>query len=94
MRRPTKYPHTRMPILQTKNYKDFTIVKDTSSSEPLVSFSDYRKANKCLHGDEVVWENEKCVLKKRAKYGQIVGTIEFRLRQLRTHPIRLPNILV
>lgn len=85
MRRPTKYPHNRMPILQTKNYKDFTIVKDTSSSEPLVSFSDYRKANKCLHGDEVVWENEKCVLKKRAKYGQIVGTIEFTSKYLYGH---------
>lgn len=85
MPHPAKYQHNRMPILQTKNYKDFTIVKDTSSSEILVSFSDYRKANKCLHGDEVVWENEKCVLKKRAKYGQIVGTIEFTSKYMYGH---------
>ena len=85
MPRPAKYKHNSMPILQTKNYKDFTIVKDTSSSEILVSFSDYRKANKCLHGDEVVWENEKCVLKKRAKYGQIVGTIEFTSKYMYGH---------
>jgi len=82
---PAKYKHNRMPILQTKNYKDFTIVKDTSSSEPLVSFSDYRKANKCLHGDEVVWENEKCILKKRAKYGQIVGTLDFTSKYMYGH---------
>lgn len=59
-----------MNILETKNYKQFSI---TNSN---ISFDDYHLANRCLPGDRVEWVNDKCVLKERAEHRTLVGILE------------------
>jgi len=66
-----------MPILQTKDYKSF-VVGDKS-------FTDYKLANRCLPGDEVVLEEKGCYLVKRARYGFLVGILELTSKYLYGH---------
>ena len=54
--------------LQTTNYKTFTLSTH--------SFTGYKQANRCLHGDTVDWQNEKCVLVKRDAHRFIPGVLE------------------
>ena len=66
-----------MPILQTKDYKSF-VVGDKS-------FTDYKLANRCLPGDEVILEEKGCYLVKRARYGFLVGILELTSKYLYGH---------
>jgi len=66
-----------MPILQTKDYKSFIVGDKT--------FTDYKLANRCLPGDEVILEEKGCYLVKRARYGYIVGTLELTSKYLYGH---------
>lgn len=66
-----------MPLLQTKDYKTFS-VGDTI-------FTDYTLANHCLPGDEVVLEEKGCYLIKRARYGYLVGILELTSKYLYGH---------
>jgi len=66
-----------MPILQTKDYKSF-VVGDKS-------FTDYKIANRCLPGDEVILEEKGCYLIKRARYGFLVGILEITSKYLYGH---------
>lgn len=61
-------------ILQTKNYSDFIILSD--SGDELYRFSGSKLANKCLPGDHVSWNGEKCQLELRDEHPLIVGTLE------------------
>ncbi len=61
-------------ILQTKNYENFIILSDTG--EKLLEFNGAKLANKCLPGDHINWDGEKCNLELRDEYPLIVGTIE------------------
>ncbi len=63
-------------ILQTKNYEDFCILSDTGNK--LLDFTGAKKANKCLTGDHIKWDEskEECELELRDEYPLIVGTLE------------------
>lgn len=61
-------------ILQTKNYSDFVILSD--GGDELYKFSGAKLANKCLPGDHVIWNGERCILELRDEYPLIVGTLE------------------
>lgn len=63
-------------ILQTKNYEDFCILSD--SGNKLFEFTGAKKANKCLAGDHIKWNEElqQCELELRDEYPMIVGTLE------------------
>jgi exoribonuclease R len=61
-------------ILQTKNYSEFIILSD--SGNEIYKFSGARLANKCLAGDHVTWNGEKCILELRDEHPPIVGTLE------------------
>lgn len=76
-----------MPILQSKDYKQFTL-HDTTTHEVLVSFSDYRKANKCLVGDEVEWNGTNCKLIRRAQHTNLVGILDMTSKYLYGHTKR------
>jgi len=69
-----KKPDGIRGILQTKNYEDFTILSDAGIK--LIEFSGAKIANKCLPGDHVCWNGEKCMLELRDEYHPIVGTIQ------------------
>jgi exoribonuclease R len=61
-------------ILQTSNYSDFVILDDGGSK--LHEFSGAKLANKCLPGDHITWDGEKCELELRDEHPLIVGTLE------------------
>ncbi len=61
-------------ILQTKNYTDF-IILDYCGDE-LLKFTGAKLANKCLPGDHVNWDGQKCQLEFRNEHHPIVGTLE------------------
>lgn len=61
-------------ILQTKNYSDFVIFSDCGNE--LHKFTGAKLANKCLLGDHVNWDGEKCQLELRDEHHPIVGTLE------------------
>ncbi len=61
-------------ILQTSNYTDFVILDDGGSKQ--FEFTGAKLANKCLPGDHVFWDGEKCCLELRDEQPPIVGTIE------------------
>jgi exoribonuclease R len=61
-------------ILQTKNYSDFIILSD--AGEVLYKFTGAKIANKCLPGDHIMWNGEKCILELRDEYPLIIGTLE------------------
>ncbi len=61
-------------ILQTKDYSEFIILSD--GGDELYKFSGAKLANKCLPGDHINWENDKCQLELRDEYPLIVGTLE------------------
>jgi exoribonuclease R len=62
-------------ILQTKDYTNFIILSDTG--DELLQFSGAKLANKCLPGDHVHWDGEKCKLELRDEHPPIIGTLEF-----------------
>jgi exoribonuclease R len=62
-------------ILQTKDYTNFIILSDTG--DELLQFSGAKLANKCLPGDHVQWDGEKCKLELRDEHPPIIGTLEF-----------------
>ena len=66
--------------LFTKNYKTFQV--DT------ISFDDYHQANRCLNGDDVIWDGTKCQLQKRADHGTLVGILELNSKYLYGHTSR------
>ena len=61
-------------ILQTKNYSDFIILSD--GGDEIHRFSGAKLANKCLPGDHVSWNKEKCHLELRDSHPPIIGTVE------------------
>ena len=61
-------------ILQTSNYSDFVILDDGGTAQ--LEFQGAKLANKCLPGDHVFWDGEKCRLELRDEQPPIVGTIE------------------
>jgi len=61
-------------ILQTRDYKHFELRSDTG--DVLVSFEGASTANRCLPGDHVYWEGNKCHLELRDEHPLLVGTIE------------------
>ena len=61
-------------ILQTKDYTNFIILSDTG--DELLQFSGAKLANKCLPGDHVQWDGERCKLELRDEHPPIVGTLE------------------
>jgi exoribonuclease R len=61
-------------ILQTKDYSEFIILSDTG--DELYKFTGAKLANKCLAGDHIAWDGEKCVLELRDEHPLIVGTLE------------------
>ena len=61
-------------ILQTKDYLNFIILSDTGNE--LLQFTGVKLANKCLAGDHVAWDGEKCTLELRDEHPPIVGTVE------------------
>lgn len=61
-------------ILQTKDYSEFIILSDTG--DELHRFSGAKLANKCLPGDHIAWDGEKCVLELRDEHPLIIGTLE------------------
>jgi exoribonuclease R len=61
-------------ILQTKDYSDFIILSD--GGDVLHKFTGAKLANKCLPGDHIAWDGEKCILELRDEYPLIVGTLE------------------
>lgn len=68
-------PEIIQGILQTKDYNKFVILSDTG--DELLQFSGAKLANKCLPGDHVQWDGEKCKLELRDEHPPIVGTLEF-----------------
>ena len=68
-------------LLQTKNYKTFRL----SSS---IEFSDYKQANRCLPGDTVNWNQEKCELVKRKSHRFIPGVLELNSKYVFGHSSR------
>ena len=61
-------------ILQTTDYDTFIVLTDTGA--PLHTFQGSKKANKCLPGDHVAWDNDQCNLELRDEHPLIVGTVE------------------
>jgi exoribonuclease R len=67
-------PYGIKGILYTKDYNKFIILSD--GGKELLQFTGAKLANKCLHGDHVAWDGEKCQLELRDEYPLIIGTIE------------------
>jgi exoribonuclease R len=61
-------------ILQTKDYTNFNILSDLGNV--IYSFTGAKIANKCLAGDHVNWDGERCQLELRDEHPPIVGTLE------------------
>ena len=61
-------------ILQTKDYTDFVILSDAGNE--LHRFTGAKLANKCLPGDHIRWNKDKCELELRDEHPPLVGTIE------------------
>jgi exoribonuclease R len=61
-------------ILQTKDYSEFIILSDAGNE--LLRFTGAKLANKCLPGDHVAWDGEKCKLELRDEHPLIIGTLE------------------
>ena len=67
--------HTRMSMLATKDYKQFTIVSE--AGELIASFEGAIHAGKALPGDFVVPEENGCTLGKRVDHPPLVGIIHY-----------------
>ena len=67
-------------ILETKDYKTFNLGN--------ISFDDYHQANRCLPGDTVEWDGEKCILQKRADHRFLVGVLELNSKYIYGHTSR------
>jgi len=61
-------------ILQTKDYHEFMILSDTG--DLLHTFTGAIFANKCLPGDHVGWQEDRCHLELRDEHPPLVGTLE------------------
>jgi exoribonuclease R len=61
-------------ILQTKDYSEFIILSD--GGDELIRFTGAKFANKCLPGDHIAWNGEKCILELRDEHPPIIGTLE------------------
>jgi len=61
-------------ILQTKDYSEFIILSD--GGDELLRFTGAKLANKCLPGDHIAWDGEKCILELRDEHPPIIGTLE------------------
>jgi exoribonuclease R len=61
-------------ILQSKDYSEFIILSDGGNE--LLRFKGAKFANKCLPGDHVGWDGERCILECRDEHPLIVGTLE------------------
>lgn len=63
-------------ILQTADYDTFLLLSDTG--QLLLEFQGAKKANTCLPGDHVGWDEEaaQCILELRDEHPLIVGTVE------------------
>lgn len=64
-----------MPILKTKNYKEFTVV-DSETGVVLKTFSGAKHAGKCLPGDSVNVTETGCTLISRCVQPTIAGLLE------------------
>jgi hypothetical protein len=64
-----------MPILNTKNYKEFTVV-DSETGVVLKTFTGAKNAGKCLPGDSVDITETGCKLVSRAVHPIIAGLLE------------------
>jgi exoribonuclease R len=64
----------RRGILQTTDYEQFELRSDTG--DVLVTFLGAKQANRCLPGDHVWWDGEKCHLELRDEHPLLVGTLE------------------
>jgi exoribonuclease R len=61
-------------ILQTKDYSEFIILSD--GGDELLRFTGSKFANKCLPGDHINWDGEKCNIELRDEHPPIIGTLE------------------
>jgi exoribonuclease R len=68
-------------ILQTKNYVDFEV-------SPLIQFTGYKQANRCLPGDTVEWEENKCKLVKRSSHRFLPGILQTNSKTIYGHTTR------
>ena len=64
-----------MPILKTKNYKEFTVI-EPETGLVLKSFSGAKNAGKCLPGDAVTVTETGCALVSRCTQPTIAGLLE------------------
>ena len=69
-----------MSILETKDYQHFQL--------GTISFDDYHQANRCLPGDTVSWDGNKCALVKRGDHRTLVGILELNSKYLYGHTSR------
>jgi exoribonuclease R len=67
-------PNGIQGILQTKDYSEFIILSD--AGDTLHKFTGAKLANKCLAGDHIAWDGQKCILELRDEHPLIVGTLE------------------
>ena len=78
-----------MPYLKTKNYREFEILKHLDMPESLLAkVTGAKQVVPCMPGDEVDLVNDSIVLKRRAKYPILVGTIELTSKTLYGHTSR------
>ncbi len=71
---PVKKPTGIRGILHTRDYDTFEIYSDTG--HPLHVFTGSIAASRCLPGDHVSWEQDRCVLELRDEHPSLVGTVE------------------
>ena len=67
-------PNSIQGILQTKDYSEFIILSDEGNE--ILRFTGAKLANKCLPGDHIAWDGEKCQLELRDEHPLIIGTLE------------------
>ena len=63
-------------VLKTRDYVHFIIILPDGKIS--AEFEGSKLANKCLPGDIVYWNGDKCILVNRANHPPIVGTIELK----------------
>ena len=71
---PVKKPTGIRGILQTRDYDTFEIYSDTG--DHLHTFTGATLASRCLPGDHVSWEQDRCHLELRDEHPPLVGTVE------------------
>lgn len=78
-----------MPYLKTKNYREFEILKHLDMPESvLAKITGAKQVVPCMPGDEVDIVDESIILKRRAKYPILIGTIELTSKTLYGHTSR------